>query len=277
MVLSGDRDGTIDCLVGQAYVHGAGVVRVAFDFGYPQKLDNEARGWGPGWKKGMAIGARPDDYPGTIVDLEVRGMKFVGGIREELHDLAVMLIEESLDAGHIPSLSEACYGQAFRPTERSGPGFDENLPPGHPQSRFTDTPSNHSWCTALDINSKLNVYGADAHQIPQAMGDLWKAYGWRWLGPTSIKDWQHFDFAGAPADAKAMTEKARKDGIGMALTDEQLATLEQAKEFLDELRSKLGSRHDKDEPATTEGAASRVATSVLRSEASKTSGPKAPA
>jgi hypothetical protein len=243
---------------------------MTFDFGYPQKLDNEARGWGPGWKPGMPLWHRPPDYPGTIVPLEVRGMKFGGGIRKELHDLRVMLVEESLELGHIPRLSEACYGGAFRPTKRSGPGFDEDLPPGHPQSRYTDTPSNHSWCTAVDINSLLNVYGGTTHQIPQAMADLWKKYGWRWLGP-SIKDWQHFDFAGSPADAKAMTEKARKDGIGMALTEEQVATLKEAKLFLDELRSRMGTLRKKETPATPKGAATRVASAVLKSEATKTS------
>jgi len=241
---------------------------VAFDFGYPQKRDNQARGWGPGWKPGMPLWTRPRDYPGTIVPLEVRGMKFGGGIREELHDLAVMLLEESIEVRHIPRLSEACYGGAFRPTKRSGPGLDENLPPGHPRSRYTDTPSNHSWCTALDINSLLNVYGAAGHQIPQAMADLWRRYGWRWLGPP-IKDWQHFDFAGTPDDAKRMTEKARRDGIGMALTDEQIATLDQAKQFLDELRSRLGTVRDKEKPASSKGAADRVATTVLKSERAK--------
>lgn len=249
---------------------------MAFDLGYPQKRDNEARGWGPGWKPGMPLWTRPRDYPGTIVPLVVRGMSFGGGIREELHDLAVMLLEESIDVGHIPRLSEACYGGAFRPTKRSGPGLDENLPPGHPNSRYTDTPSNHSWCTALDINSRLNVYGGTAHQIPQAMADLWREYGWRWLGP-AINDWQHFDFAGTPADAKRMTEKARKDGIGMALTKQQLATLDEARKFLDELTSKLGMLSDKEKAATSKGAATRVARSVLKSESAKTGGPKSPA
>jgi hypothetical protein len=243
---------------------------MTFDFGYPQRLDNEARGWGPGWKRGMPLWQRPPNYPGTIVPLQVRGMTFGGGIRKELHDLAVMLLEESLELGHIPRLSEACYGGAFRPTKRSGPGLDENLPPGHPQSRYTDTPSNHSWCTAVDINSRLNVYGATDHEIPQAMAGLWRKYGWRWLGPP-IKDWQHFDFAGSPADAKAMTEMARKDGIGMALTDEQVATLKEAKLFLDQLRSKMGTLRNKEKPASSKGAATRVASAVLKSEASKTS------
>jgi hypothetical protein len=240
---------------------------LAFDFEYPQTLDNEARRWGPGWEVGMELWQRPPDYPGTIVPLEVRGMKFGGGIRSELHDLAEMLIEESLDRGYIPSLSKGCYGGAFRPTKKSS--GDPDLPPGDPGSVFTTTPSNHSWWTALDINTLLNVFGGDEHQIPQAMGDLWRRYGWRWLGPTSIKDWQHFDFAGTPADAKAMTDKAKEDGIGMALTDEQKKTLKDAKTFLDELRARIGSLDDKKQPAAAKGAGSRVATAVLKSEASK--------
>jgi hypothetical protein len=244
---------------------------LAFDFEYPQSSDNEARGWGPGWELGMPLWERPSSYPGTIVPLVVRGMNFGGGIRIELHDLAEMLIEESLDLGLIPSLSNGCYGAAFRPTKKSS--GDKDLPPGDPGSVYTTTPSNHSWCTALDINSLLNVYGGDTHQITQEMADLWRRYGWRWLGP-SIKDWQHFDFAGTPEDAEAMTEKAKEDGIGMALTDEQKETLKDAKTFLDELRTRIGSLDDKEEPAAARGAGSRVATAVLKSESAKGEGSK---
>jgi hypothetical protein len=45
------------------------------------------------------------------------------------------------------------------------------------------------------------------------MADLWRQYGWRWLGPP-IKDWMHFDFAGTPADARTMTDRARAE-LGM--------------------------------------------------------------
>jgi D-alanyl-D-alanine carboxypeptidase len=209
---------------------------MAFDFGYPN-LDNEKRGWGPGWEVGMPLWHRPATYPGSIVPLVVRGMDFGGGIRKELHDLAEMLLEESLDRGYIPRLSTACYGGAFRPTKKSS--GDPNLPPGDPGSVFTTTPSPHSWCTALDINTLLNVYGGTEHQIPDAMADLWREYGWRWLGP-HIEDWQHFDFAGTPEDAEAMTDKARKEGLGVALTDEQRKTLVQAEGFLSALAETLG-------------------------------------
>lgn len=168
-----------------------------FDFSYPG-TPADKRGWGPGWEPGMPIGSRPASYPGEIVPLVVRGASFIGGIRVELSELAQLLIEESLDRGYIPNLmSPGCWGGAFRPTKRS-------------DGTYTTTPSNHSWYTAIDINAPRNVFGASTHEIPQAMADLFKKYGWRWLGPP-IKDWMHFDFAGSPADAKAMLAKAREE------------------------------------------------------------------
>ena len=180
---------------------------MAFDFGYPQTKDAQERGWGRGWQPGDPIGTRPADLPGKVVPLVADSVSFPGGIREELHDLAVLLLEESIKRGYIPRLDDpGCWGGAFRPTKRS-------------DGTYTTTPSNHSWYTAVDINAPHNVFGADSRQIPQAMADLWRKYGWRWLGPP-IKDWMHFDFAGTPADAKEMLAKAKNDlEVDMAYED----------------------------------------------------------
>jgi hypothetical protein len=180
-----------------------------FDFSYPNK-DNSARGWGPGW---------PADRHAEMVPLAVHGKTFVGGVQPALVDLLTMLLEEVEGRGytlHLPG----CYGYAGRYTKRS-------------DGTQTTTPSNHSWGTAVDINAPQNVFGG-GHDMPQWVADLMKEYGFRWLGP-AIGDWMHFDFAGSPADAKAMTAMARKDGIGMALTDEQAQTLKRAEVFLDAL------------------------------------------
>jgi hypothetical protein len=182
-----------------------------FDFTYPQKLDHEARGW-PGWRPGMPIGVRPADLPGEIVPLVVRGAAFPGGIRAELHDLVVLLVDESLDRGMIPRLDDpGCWGGAFRPTKRA-------------DGTFTNTPSAHSAYTAVDINAPHNVFGATTHQIPERMAALWREYGWRWLGPP-IKDWMHFDFAGTVDDARDMLRKALRELRGDDMTEEQLEKL----------------------------------------------------
>lgn len=227
---------------------------MAFDFAYPQTHDAQERGWGRGWEPGLPIGTRPASWPGTIVPLVVRGVPFAGGIREELHDLAELLIEECLEQGWLLKLDDpGCWGGAFRPTKRS-------------DGTYTTTPSNHSWYTALDVNAPHNVYGVPSpQQIPDDakfnMPELLREYGWRWLGPP-IKDWMHFDFAGSPADAKDMLLKARKNGIGMALSDEDKKTLADARRFLAAL----------DETIHPDGpieAGNRVGRAVKKSEATQ--------
>jgi hypothetical protein len=241
---------------------------MGFDFGYPNSGADE-RGWGEGWKPGMPIGTRPGSYKGVIVpltvDLKDQGqgvLSFTGGVREEVHDLLEMLVTECAERGY--RYKRECYGGAFRPTKRST--GSAAIPPGKPGSVYTTTPSNHSWYVAVDISTTTNVYGGSTHDIPGWMVDVFRRYGWRWLGDTAIHDWEHFDFAGTPADAKAMTEKARKDGIGMALTEEQEKTLKAAKAFLDELREKLGSKGGDSDEVRAKGAGSRVAKAVLKSE-----------
>jgi hypothetical protein len=63
-----------------------------------------------------------------------------------------------------------------------------------------------------------------------------------------------------------MTEKARKDGIGMALTEDQEKTLKPAKAFLDELRDRLGTKDDESEEVRAKFAGSRVAKAILKVE-----------
>jgi len=229
---------------------------VAYDFEYPQTHDAQARGWGRGWQVGDPIGVRPANLPGIVTPFSHDGVSFPGGVRVELAELAHLLLAESLDRGYIPRLDDpGCWGGAFRPTKTSSGGY-------------TTTPSNHSWYTALDINAPHNVYGSSTHQIPQAMADLWREYGWRWLGPP-IKDWMHFDFAGSPMDAADMTAKARKDGIGMALTPAQAATLAEAEKFLAALQTTLGS-------AGPVESANRVGRATKRNENAPAPGAPAP-
>lgn len=164
---------------------------MTFNFNYPNGSPAD-RGWGPGW---------PNCQTAKAVPLVVDGVSFPGGIREELRELAERLVRESLQRGYLPGLDNpGCWGGGCRPTKDS-------------RGNLTDNPSNHSWYTALDINAPHNVFGSSTHQIPQAMADLWRQYGWRWLGPP-IRDWMHFDFAGSPADAKDMLNKARAARLG---------------------------------------------------------------
>lgn len=162
---------------------------MAFDFSYPGTPADQ-RGWGKGWTKGFA--SRPESYPGDIVACP----PFAGGVREEIAELVLLLVAEMRQRGYKPR-EGWCWGFAWRPTKRS-------------DGTLTDTPSNHSWGLAIDINAPENVFGANTHNLPSWLPKLMRRFGFRWLGPP-IKDWMHFDFAGTPADARAMTRMARRE------------------------------------------------------------------
>ena len=241
---------------------------MAFDFRYPN-IPASDRGWGPGWTDDFPpFGAtRPDSFPGDIVPLVVRGVQFVGGVRSEIRDLCIMLLEEALDEGYLPQLDNpGCWGGAFRSSKRSD---------GSP----TMTPSNHSWYLAIDINAPHNVFGASTHQIPDDaafnLEELFRKYGFRWLGPP-IKDWMHFDFAGTPADAKAMTEKARAEGVGMALTDAQKEALSEAVATQNGVQDFLNDKEPADLPSDAHPARVRTLRALVRAASKPEPAPAGP-
>lgn len=206
---------------------------MALDMRYPTPLPS-TKGWGPGW---------PNCQTGKIVQHPI----FQGGLRPEIVDLVDLLVEEAKSRGFVfkPGWS---WGYGCRETKGGGGG----------------TPSFHSWGLALDINAPENVFGgaaasSDINVHNHWLVDLLATYGFFWLGP-SIGDWMHFSFAGTPADAKAMTDKARKDGVGMALSPDDAKTLLRAKAFLDALIKEGGFN-------TVDGAGARVGKSVKATEA----------
>jgi hypothetical protein len=174
-----------------------------------------------------------------------------GGVRREIHDLVLILLHESERRGYINLHDGWCWGGACRPIKTSS-------------GTLTQTPSNHSWGLALDLNAPENVFGGSTHKIPTAMARLWNEYGFRWGGDYSgTKDWMHFEFMGTPDDARAMTEKAKRELGGDELTNEEQQILKEAKEFLDTLRGRLKPGPDK---ATPTGAAERTAAAVKWTE-----------
>jgi hypothetical protein len=214
------------------------------------------RGWGSGW---------PDCQLDKIVPLTVGGISFPRGIREEIHDLVVMLLKETealgYALGHTPE-RPGCFGFGCRPIKRT-------------DGTFSDEPSNHSWGLAIDINAPANpnTSGPLVTDMPDWLPDLFNEYGFRWggdyrsYGGTTV-DAMHMEFYGTRDDARRLTERARRKGLGVALTDDQIETLKEAKIFLDELRSKMGTLKDPTKPAAVKFAGSRVAKSVVKSEQS---------
>ena len=66
----------------------------------------------------------------------------------------------------------------------------------------TNTPSNHAWPTAIDINPRKNPYRRDnklVTDIPYRIVEIFKRYGFRWGGEyKSVKDPMHFEYLGEP-------------------------------------------------------------------------------
>lgn len=150
--------------------------------------------WGPGW---------PNCQPSKInAGFVVSGTKFPGGVRIELVDLVGMLVQETKNRGYrfgnSSDPSYGCWGYSCR------------------QISGTNTPSNHSWGLAVDINAPSNPYTSPlVTDMPGWMPDLWNAYGFRWGGDYSgSKDAMHYEFMGSVADAANETNRARAAGLG---------------------------------------------------------------
>ena len=158
---------------------------MTLDFKYPTPLPS-TKGWGPGW---------PDCQRDKIVPHPV----FQGGVHKDILELVNLLVAELQRRGY-KFQDGWSWGFGCRAT-KGGNG---------------DVPSFHSWGLALDFNAPINTFGASADQVQLAKDEyrwvvaLMREYGFFWLGPW-IKDWMHFSFCGSPADARALTEKARRE------------------------------------------------------------------
>jgi hypothetical protein len=132
-----------------------------------------------------------------------------GRVHRDIHDLLELILGECIRRGYPPKTGQ-CWGAVCRCSHKSDGTCAKD-------ANGKEIPSNHSWGLAVDFNSIDNPYGASASQSKLG-GDpslgwvpvLYHEYGFRWLGPP-INDWQHFDFAGEPSDAAAMTAKAKRE------------------------------------------------------------------
>lgn len=245
----------------------------------------DARGWGPGWPdcdRSSWVPLSILSIEGKLVRLpshRVRSdagnlvfeeeVEFPGSVREEIHELVSLLLQVSERRRHINLQPGWCWGGGCRAIKRA-------------DGTLTDTPSNHSWGLALDINAPENVFGGSTHTIPTAMARLWNGYGFRWGGNyPDTKDWMHFEFMGTPAEARAMTEKAREELAQEVegLTPEQEQAIRRMSTFLDTLTEtlgRLGAEKDEDSEALPAGAAKRVARAVLKAERGESARADAP-
>lgn len=165
------------------------------DYSYPN-VQPDQRGWGEGYPKCDTTRWKP---------LTAKNGVSFGQVDERLVPLLQRIFNECIKRGYPPKPGQ-CWGSVCRCSHRSD-GTCATDASGNP------IPSNHSFGIAIDYNSLDNVYGASTYKMPSWVPKLFHTYGFRWLGPP-IHDWQHFDFAGSPADAKAMTAKASADKLG---------------------------------------------------------------
>jgi peptidoglycan hydrolase-like protein with peptidoglycan-binding domain len=132
--------------------------------------------FGTGW---------PNCQPGNMVMLR-RSDGFARAFHKDIVDLIAICVDvtESLGYNVRP---EASWGYSCRAVAG------------------TNSPSNHSWGTAIDINADTNPRRADhkfQSDIPRRVVDFWKSTGFRWGGDWNWPDPMHFDWPGTAAQAR---------------------------------------------------------------------------
>jgi hypothetical protein len=157
--------------------------------------------WGQGWPTNRIDDMRP---------LVVGGASFPAGMHFELVELWELLLAECEERGYdlVPGW---CWGYAGRYVKIGG------------VQRPDLGPSNHSYGTAGDINAPANAQGGTKTDMPPWMPQLFDDYGFDWGLHFPTPDPMHYEFSGSVADARRLTEKARRDLVG--LTDDQKALL----------------------------------------------------
>jgi len=157
-----------------------------------------SRGWGSGWPAcgGMA---------GKIVKINLTrsGTSIAGGVHRDIAELFLLIGNEIERRGYMfhPGW---CWGAECRAISGS------------------NTPSNHSWGLAVDINAPNNPYTSSGqHDIPEWAFALFRSYGFGCGADYSgKKDWMHVEAMGTPSDMAAMTALARRNigGGGVVIT-----------------------------------------------------------
>lgn len=143
----------------------------------------DQRGWGPGWPN-----CQTDKFVKVVLSNGVRVIA-----RREIAELAKLLFEEGIRRGYLPRDGQT-WGAACRAI------------------RGTNTPSNHSWALAFDINSLANPQRRPlTTDMPVWYREMWKRYGFRWGGDytSATPDSMHFEYMGTPQSAITDTSRAR--------------------------------------------------------------------
>jgi len=177
--------------------------------------------WGSGWPHGAIV---------PISNFTYNGIPFPAGLATELHELALILLAETEKRGYAVH-----------------PGWNWGY--ANRAIAGTNTASNHSKGTALDINAPVNGRGTKGTFPPAIAHEVWNPCGWEWGGDWGYTDPMHVEFIPARSKVAEMTDKAKRlfGGGEDDLTPEQ-------ETFLKELMKKMG--------GTPKGAADRIAAVV---------------
>lgn len=145
------------------------------------------RGWGPAPTPRRAI-----------VQLEVGGVGFPGGVHREIAPLVAALVRDLERETDEQSVDGWCWGYAPRKVRGS-----------------STTWSNHAWGLAIDWNAPAHPMGKHNTFEPaqrQACRRVAARYGFRWGGDYRGRpDDMHFEFMGTPADAAARVRALEGD------------------------------------------------------------------
>ena len=169
------------------------------------------KGWGRGW---------PTDRSSDMARVTADRSKAAANVHKRIARLVDLLLDETERRGYLA-----------KPAQTGG---YNNRPVRDKHGKDTNTPSNHSWGLAVDLNSLDNDDSWDGivhTNMPDWLPRLWNRYGFAWGGNYrgDHKDPMHLEFMGAPADADDMTRKAVDDGIGnLPLNDADKKWLKQA-------------------------------------------------
>lgn len=157
------------------------------------------RGWGNGWPQCTPAGS---DRATVVADRSGSRVS----VRKALAVLVDALVDwtERPDGGNYRLKPGECGGFNCRPIKN------------------TNTPSNHSWAVAVDLNWNDNPLTTKGrHTIPAYVASVWNRYGFAWGGDYrgAEKDWMHFEFMGTPADAVERTNAALAELPGTPAAD----------------------------------------------------------
>lgn len=152
-------------------------------------LTAASKGWGSGWPQCGGMNGQIEQVKGPV-----SGALIAGGVHTLIAPLVRALVGKTETGGYL-LVPGWCWGAGCRAIAG------------------TNTPSNHSWGLAVDINAPNNPYtSSGVHDIPAWVFALWRRFGFGVGADYSGKqDWMHFEFMGSPSDAALMTVLAARE------------------------------------------------------------------